>query len=1045
MLRSTILSLILFLPVVSHAVPDGDIAPLNNRDYTVTIADALVALRYALGLNGQVTAEVLDRIDVAPFLASGCNWPRRDNQATIADALVILRIALNLTSIAAPNSCGYAPGMTAPVDIILVENIAFLLTPQASDEDGPLDAIDYQFSGPDGALLTFDGSNIRFLNAPDFDNSPCNTPNSCQVTITPTDGSNQGQSHVLNITITDLNDTAPVMTSADSANVPENSTAVIDLTASDADSTGEATVFSLGGTDAALFQLDGDSLRFINAPDFDNPPCNQGNSCVLEVTPSDGSNTGQPQALSIQITDLNDSAPVITSAAELDVPENSALVPIAVSDVDTTGEPLILVLSGADAPLFQFDGSNLRFVNAPDFESPPCDKDDRCIIAVTPSDGSNTGVSQTLTVRITDVNDNAPQVDSDDSAEVVENTTAVIQLAAVDVDTTGEVARFSLGGTDAALFQIIGNSLSFIAAPDFENPPCAQGNSCSIGIIPDDGLNTGPAQVFIVTITDVNDNAPQMSSADTAQVAENSTAVLELTVNDPDTTGEDPNFSLGGTDAGLFEIDGNSLRFVAAPDFENPPCAQGLVCTVDITPDDGSYSGNTQTVTVTIIDANDIAPVLSMPGIARVPENSTLLFGLGASDADTTGEATIYNLSGTDAPLFQVIGDNLHFINAPDFESPSCNQGNSCVLEVTPSDGVNSGQLQSVAVTITDLPTLAFNQGTASVAEADGSISVQVDLSAFINNSAVDFATSAGTATAGSDYTATSGSVNFTGGAIQGAATVSILSDDYVEPDETFRITLSNPVNAELGSPVLMTITITDSNAAALNDTGISACGNASANDMNCPQSDYPGQDAEYGRDVTHNDDSDGHAGFSYTKRDADGNPLADQSVAYATQPWSCVKDNVTGLIWEVKTSDGGLRNNVNTYTWYNPADTENGGSAGTANGGSCSGGIDCDTQSYKNEVNRLGLCGAADWRVPGSHELSSLVDSSIAYPGPTLDTAYFVNTPVENSSPFNRYWSASPYAGYSDGAWYVDFRNGRVYDSSKRSTFHVRLVRGGQ
>ena len=53
-----------------------------------------------------------------------------------------------------------------------------------------------------------------------------------------------------------------------------------------------------------------------------------------------------------------------------------------------------------------------------------------------------------------------------------------------------------------------------------------------------------------------------------------------------------------------------------------------------------------------------------------------------------------------------------------------------------------------------------------------------------------------------------------------------------------------------------------------LNDTGITACGDASNNNLDCPVNDYHGQDAEYGRDATHNDDSDGHAGFSFTKLD---------------------------------------------------------------------------------------------------------------------------------------------------------------------------------
>lgn len=70
------------------------------------------------------------------------------------------------------------------------------------------------------------------------------------------------------------------------------------------------------------------------------------------------------------------------------------------------------------------------------------------------------------------------------------------------------------------------------------------------------------------------------------------------------------------------------------------------------------------------------------------------------------------------------------------------------------------------------------------------------------------------------------------------------------------------------------------------------------------------------GLSVNNNDDSDGHAGFSFTKLDANGNEL----LANATD-WSCVKDNVTGLIWEVKqggngtVGDEGLHDADDTYT----------------------------------------------------------------------------------------------------------------------------------
>jgi len=219
-----------------------------------------------------------------------------------------------------------------------------------------------------------------------------------------------------------------------------------------------------------------------------------------------------------------------------------------------------------------------------------------------------------------------------------------------------------------------------------------------------------------------------------------------------------------------------------------------------------------------------------------------------------------------------------------------------------------------------------------------------------------------------------------------------------------------------------------------LNDTGITRCADASSWSLPCPVTDFPGQDAESGRDVSANDDSDGHAGFSFTKVSSSGEALA------ASAPeWSCVKDNVTGLLWEIHTDDGGLRDKDNTYSWYNPDATTNGGHAGTQNGGQCSGGISCDTEGYVDAVNAAGLCGYHDWRLPTVLELQGLVDYSIPYPGPTIDTNFFPDTQQ------NVYWSSSAEAGSSYDAWSVSFNGGYTYWYVMSSYSQLRLVRSGQ
>ncbi len=236
------------------------------------------------------------------------------------------------------------------------------------------------------------------------------------------------------------------------------------------------------------------------------------------------------------------------------------------------------------------------------------------------------------------------------------------------------------------------------------------------------------------------------------------------------------------------------------------------------------------------------------------------------------------------------------------------------------------------------------------------------------------------------------------------------------------------------------------------NDTGITTCAAGNSDGLACSDPAvgtdlYPGQDAEHGRDHTNNYDSDGHAGFSFTKLGTDGQPLADQSAAYATTPWACVRDDVTGLVWEVKTDDALLHDKDWTYSWYNPDTATNGGAAGASGGGACGGTLPssdgytgCDTGTFPKYVNENGgLCGFTDWRVPSFEELRSIVDYSVPDPGPTIDTGYFPNTVS------TVFWSASPYANDSDYAWGVFFNNGSDGNGYKGSSSRVRLVRGGE
>lgn len=171
---------------------------------------------------------------------------------------------------------------------------------------------------------------------------------------------------------------------------------------------------------------------------------------------------------------------------------------------------------------------------------------------------------------------------------------------------------------------------------------------------------------------------------------------------------------------------------------------------------------------------------------------------------------------------------------------------------------------------------------------------------------------------------------------------------------------------------------------------------------------------------------------FDMTRINQDGS--VNDGSDYAKKPWACVRDNQSGLTWEVKTPGPGLQNINNTYSWYDPDPQTNGGFAGKANAGVCSG-SDCDTDSYIKAVNANKLCGLNDWYLPSRFELNTIVDTSIPPPGPTLAKSYFPESMA------GKYWTDSTFRTRRAGAWVWRFDQGSDYVAEKSEALSVRLT----
>ena len=176
-------------------------------------------------------------------------------------------------------------------------------------------------------------------------------------------------------------------------------------------------------------------------------------------------------------------------------------------------------------------------------------------------------------------------------------------------------------------------------------------------------------------------------------------------------------------------------------------------------------------------------------------------------------------------------------------------------------------------------------------------------------------------------------------------------------------------------------------------DTGITTCFDDRGIEIVCPESGqaFYGQDAHYG-------------------------PGAMQLTLNSN---GTISDEQTNLMWEVKgTSDG-------TPDFSNPTDPDNTYSWD-------------DLSEFISLLNATNYGGFTDWRIPTVKELESILDLSIAEPGPTIDITLFPNCKAGS------YWTSDTDIDNAAMAWAIDFSNSLDNITAKTDTFSIRAVRGG-
>lgn len=460
---------------------------------------------------------------------------------------------------------------------------------------------------------------------------------------------------------------------------------------------------------------------------------------------------------------------------------------------------------------------------------------------------------------------------------------------------------------------------------------------------------------------------------------------------------------------------------------------------------------------VPVIEGDGAAHALIFPVRLDVPAAADVTFTYQTRDASATAGSDYSSITGT---AFIMAGGTLAEIEVPVLGDRIAEE--SEVLELVLSNVSSNARLRQARA----FGQIDDDEPVASLLAADAlepqSGSGNLAFSVLLDKPAVEsitfsFDAVGQSATAGQDFTTQTGQVTIAAGAKFATFNITLLPDTLVEGDEYLIVTLRDPSSHGRIAPLSAQARgyILDAEdtpmLSRLNDTTVDACaipGGLFANFGACPQAAAPGQDAEHGRDFTLNSDTDGVAGFVFTKLDAAGTPLVDQTVDYPVNPWDCVQDQHTGLYWEVKTDNGGLRDKDWTYSWYNSSGIHDGGNAGAENLGACVDTANCDTQKFVAAVNAAGMCGFNDWRLPTRDELLSIVmlqPATNSSQQPAFDPEYFPNTLsgaayYSTSTPRVRWERPN---GFDTTLFWAIERTGRISERNKSTPNPLRLVRG--
>ncbi|MGH2757751.1 MAG: Calx-beta domain-containing protein, partial [Actinomycetota bacterium] len=272
---------------------------------------------------------------------------------------------------------------------------------------------------------------------------------------------------------------------------------------------------------------------------------------------------------------------------------------------------------------------------------------------------------------------------------------------------------------------------------------------------------------------------------------------------------------------------GSITRTITVPLTDDPNIEGDETFTVTLSNATGDFTlDSPSTATVTIQD-NDGGQTLAFnatnvtigegggPAILTVTRSGGSTGNATVNYTSSPGTATSpSDYASTAGTLIFTAGETSENISVPITNDSATESDETFTVTLSSPNGAALGSPSASTVTIADddaPQVIALSSATTSVTESGGPLILTVTRSGGTTGVAtVNYATSNGSASAGSDYTNTSDTLIFTAGETSENISVPITNDTATESNETFTVTLSSPTGASLGTPSSSTVTIVD-------------------------------------------------------------------------------------------------------------------------------------------------------------------------------------------------------------------------------------------